>query len=363
MRKEKIIKWIIYITGIACLYIFLASRFLTLMNFILTEKMDLELLEFTKYGDLYYNNCINYYKEDMPVQMRRFRLSEKNSSVNDADILTYGDSFFDVSFQTTLPERISDTTDTKVFCYMTQDPTQANPFSILNEKGFTKRVIPKVIIVESVERNIPTKFSKPYEIECSDSIKPNNFYDRLMNNYIFKSSDEQLFDLMLKRSYLTSYIYATISTLKFDLFGDISSHTPVYRVEPSPWLFYSKSLDSVPGGFYYKHNQGEISNYADNIALLANNLKSVYNLEMIFMAVPNKYSLYNKFVNNDEYNNFIPILQNELEKRNVHYIDLYSKFASSKENLYYGTDTHWNKKGVDLALKLTLAAIDSVNTE
>ena len=360
MKKDKIIKWLIYIAGLFCLYIFLASRFLPMMNVILIEKMDLELQEFTKYGDLYYYNCINNFKTDMPKQIPRFRLTNKNTPANAADILTFGDSFFDISFQKTLPERILDSTGEKIFCYMTQDPTQSNPLCELSRQKFKKRKKGTAIIFETVERNIPIKFNEPYTIQCQNHDTTTNFFSNLLHSYLFKNNAEQLFDLMLKRSFFTASLYASISTLKFDLFSDISSLTPIYRTKPTPWLFYSKTTDSVPGGFYYQYSKNDIKKYADNIALLANNLKSVYNLEMFFMAVPNKYTLYNKLVNNDDYNYFLPILQSELKKRNVHYIDLYSNFKSSNELLYYGTDTHWNKKGVDLALGLTLSSIDSL---
>ena len=66
-------------------------------------------------------------------------------------------------------------------------------------------------------------------------------------------------------------------------------------------------------------------------------------------------------VNNDSYNDFIPKLQDELRKHNIQFIDLYNEFVSSKVILYYGTDTHWNRKGVDLALKLTLDKIEKLN--
>ena len=68
------------------------------MNSILSEKMDPETREFNKYGDLYYNNYISHFKQDFPAPLRKYRLSEKNPALNEADILTFGDSFFDFSF-------------------------------------------------------------------------------------------------------------------------------------------------------------------------------------------------------------------------------------------------------------------------
>jgi len=62
--------------------------------------------------------------------------------------------------------------------------------------------------------------------------------------------------------------------------------------------------------------------------------------------------------NDDHYNNFLPRLSKELDERGVNYVDLYNEFINSPDTLYFGTDTHWNKKGVDKALNLTLTKMN-----
>jgi hypothetical protein len=358
MMKEKILRHAITLAGILCFLIYLGSRFLPLMNVMLVEKMDTELQEFTTYGDLYYYNCISHFRGDYPEQIRRYRLSDKNPNMEESDLLTFGDSFFDVSFQRTLPERIADTTGLKVYSYITQDPWNANPFCILNTSSLEREAEPRVFIFETVERNISKKFSEPYDAGCQAPFERyQGFGEKLLNEFIFKSNDEQLFNLMLKRSWVTHSLYSLFSTIKFDLFGTISSMTPEYTLEPEPWLFYANSIDDGPGTFYYDYTREEIETYAANIAHLSRELKRVYNLDMVFMLIPNKYSLYNDKVNQDTYNGFVPALQEELDRVGVRYIDLYNPFKDSDQVLYYGTDTHWNKDGVDLALELTLSAL------
>ena len=298
--KEKILYWCMMVAGVIGLFLYIGTRYLPMMNLVLVEKMDLELQEFTKFGDLYYNNCIADFKEDMPEQIRRYRLSEKNPEINDADMLTYGDSFFDISFQKTLPERLTDTMNNRVFSYITQDPTQSNPFCLLNNLDYKGSSDPKVIIVESAERNIPIKYSEVYDENCDKlNVSNSNFASKLLHEYIFKDKDEQLFNLVLKRSYPTYRIFSWFSTLKFRWFGSISSLTPIYRTSPDPWLFYKNSVDNGPGSFYYQFTSSEIETYADNIAILSKKLKANYNLDLCFMAVPNKYSLYSGLVNQD----------------------------------------------------------------
>ncbi len=359
--KEKNLRIIIYILGIICLYAFLAVRIFPMMNAVLSEKMDPETREFNKYGDLYYNNYISHFKQDFPAQIRKYRLSEKNPSVNEADILTFGDSFFDFSFVTTFPERLSDTLDQRVYSFVTQDASLSNPFCILNHGAYQKNDNPKYAIFETIERNIPVKFSEPYNQGCKQNTPSISLSDEVLK-FIFKNNSELLFALMLKRGYLLNHAYSYIVTLRFDLFGYMSPKTSKYKLEKSPWLFYDKEFSDQPGGFYYKYSEKELQTYADNILQLSQNLKSSYNLNLIFMPVPNKYSIYHTVVNNDRYNDFLPRLYSELEKRGVLYVDLYREYKSSPDTFYYGTDTHWNKKGVDKALHLVLEKMNGFNS-
>jgi hypothetical protein len=358
--KEKNLRLIIYLLGAFCLFAFLAVRIFPLMNFSLSEKMDVETHDFTKYGDLYYYNCIADFKQDFPVPVRKYRLSEKNPALSDADILTFGDSFFDVSFQKTLPERLSDTLNAKVYSYMTQDPTQANPFCILNSNDYPKSSQSKYVIYETVERNVHVKFEKPYEVDCvPHTIKKTPVNQ--VRDFVFKHNTEKLYATLLKRGYFVNGIYEFFASLRFNLFGYISPLTAKYSVEKGPWLFYEKEFGNEAGGFAYQYTDDEIKLYADNILALSRNMKEAYNLDLIFMPIPNKYTIYHEIVDNHEYNNFLPRLYNELDKRHVMYVNLYHEFKSSPDILYYGTDTHWNKRGVDKALRLTLEKIGTSN--
>ncbi|NJK95978.1 MAG: hypothetical protein HC905_14620 [Bacteroidales bacterium] len=84
---------------------------------------------------------------------------------------------------------------------------------------------------------------------------------------------------------------------------------------------------------------------------------------MIFLAVPSKYTIYHKLLNNDLYNNFLPRLYKELESRKIPVVKLLDHYQKSDELLYYPTDAHWTQAGLDIALKKTLMVIDSVKYE
>jgi hypothetical protein len=355
--SEKLLKIIIYLAGVFCLFAFVAVRSLPVMNSVMAEKIIPEHWEFTRYGELYNMNRISHFKKELPAPIRKYRLSEKHPEIHEADILIFGDSFLDFSRQTTLPERLNDTLGKRVFFHRFVAPQRANPFCVLPDKTSWKGRA-EVLIYETVERNIPMKFDRPYHETLCETEEEGLNVDGIAAE-VFPSDTEKMYKEYLKRSVFTTNLFALSARIKFDLFGYISSQTPVYKTGEEPWLFLNRQLGNEPGRYYYKYSREEIDRYCDHIALLAADLKEKKNLEMIFVPVPNKYTLYHTVVNDDPYNEFLPLLQKGLEERNVTYINLYDRYKNSDEVLYYGTDTHWNSKGIDIALEELLNLMET----
>ncbi len=84
---------------------------------------------------------------------------------------------------------------------------------------------------------------------------------------------------------------------------------------------------------------------------------------MVFMAIPSKYTIYHTLINDDPYSNFLPRLYTGLKQRGISAIPLYDDFINSEEVLYFGTDTHWNGKGLSIALDNTVQLLDSLNNK
>lgn len=350
--SEKLLKILIYLAGVFCLFAFIAVRSLPVMNSVLVEKMIPEHWEFTRYGELYYFNYISQFKEDLPSPIRKYRFSEKHPDPSEADILMFGDSFLDFSRQVTLPERLADSLQTKVFFHRFLAPQRANPFCAMAEYNLRPDST-KIVIYQTVERNIPMKFEEPYHDSLcieTENTSVESTVDKVASK-VFPVNMEEMYRQFLKRSIFTTGLFALNAQVKFDLFGYISSITPVYKTSNKPWLFFHNQLGDEPGGFYYNYTDEEINRYCDNIAYLAEELKKKMNMEMIFLPVPNKYTIYHTVVNNDPYNEFLPKLYACLKKRNVPFVELYDDFLNAEDIIYYGTDTHWNKKGVDIALQ------------
>lgn len=360
IMSERFLKIIIYIAGAFCLFTFVAIRSLPVMNSVLVEKMIPEHWEFTKYGDLYYFNYISHFKENLPSPIRKYRFSEKHPELSEAEILVFGDSFLDFSRQVTLPERLSDSLELKVFFHRFLSPQRSNPFCVLSDYDIQAGE-PKIVIYQAVERNIPFKFDEPYH----DSLytEANNGSDRSIVDEIaskvFTGNTEEMYNQLLKRSIFTTGLFALSSSMKFDLFGYISDQTPVYKTGNYPWLFFDKQLDDEPGSYYYKYSPEQVERYCDNIAFLAKELGEKMNMKLVFLPLPNKYTVYHTVVNNDPYNRFLPMLYAGLKKRNVACVEVYEDYMNADEILYYGTDTHWNKKGVDIALR---ELVETLNT-
>ena len=356
--KTKILKTTIYIFGLVCLVAFLAIRSLPLMNRLMVENIIPGHWEFVNYGEMYYFNYISDFKVDsLPKATQKFRLSDKQAELDRAEIVIFGDSFFDFARHKNLPEQIRDRLNMPVY-FERND----YPLASLAEKGYENEE-PKILIYETVERNIAYRFREKHKIPNNPE-KTNNKDDTSFKNKIiellFPEQTEELYTKLLQRSYITTRIYEWIATLKFNLFGYVSRLTPKYTLknEEDPWLFYHREVSDEHWGFYYQHSEEEINTYCNNIADLAEKLEKEFNLKMVFVVVPNKYTIYHTMLNDHTYNDLLPDIYKGLEKRNIPVVKLYRPYLRNKEDkLYHGTDTHWNQQGIDIAVNRTIKVI------
>lgn len=368
MRKN-ILKAIIYISGFACLYGLLAIRFLPMYNLVLKEKTVPGYWDKIHYGELYYFNNIRHFREEIPEAKPKFQFSEDHASLEEAEILTFGDSFMDFSRHTQISERIFDSLRIPVFYEYDN-----NPIRFLREANYNNTE-PKILLYTRTERWIPIDFGED-PITKSINVKDNapgqnktkkaSLLKRGFNkikNFLFIDRTDELLKAMLQRSYVISDINEFIATLKFDLFGYVSAFTPRYTLEQkTPWLFYIDQTDKEQvTSFYYPHVDEEVADIADNIEKMSSHFRENYNLQMVFVPVPSKYTIYHHLVDPDaQYNNFLPRLYAELDKRQVTYIKLYEAYKASDEYVFYGTDDHWTEAGVNIATEKVLREIEEI---
>ncbi len=358
--SEKLLKNLIFIWGAVCLVAFISVRYEALFNGVLKEDVVEGYWDKTKYGELYYFSMIKHFREEgLPPSQRKFEHSEKAASVADCDILVFGDSFFEFSRHIQFPEMLADDFSKKVH-YVKSD----FPLKYLAENGYTDTT-PKLVLFERVERYIPTAFEELQE--NSEIVGPSteaNFSPlKRIKNKIFYEKSEGLYDVMLKRSYLSSRLYSFLVTLKFDLYGSITEKTPKYLKDGSnSWLFYHDQVNETTTSFYYTFTDEEIERICDHMADLSARLSETYNMELLYLPLPAKYTLYHQVINEDTYNEFLPKLYEGLEERGVKFVEVYDAFKNSDTLLYYRTDSHWNQNGIDIAYKETTDYMRSDST-
>lgn len=351
MKREKIMKWMIYLVGAICLFLFISVRILPMYNLILKEKLIPGYWDATKYGECYYFNYIKYFREEgLPEANTKFQYSNQQANLNEADILAFGDSFFDISRGTQFPKMLAEKSLKKVH-YVYQEL----PLSYLKRNNYSNNS-PRIMILGVVERYIPVKFGEPvssdYEVDNRSDFRKAAAW---LKDMVFYQRSEELYDVILKRSYFTKGIYTVIATAKFDLFGYISKLTPKYKADPDdPWLFYFDQVNHENTSFYYDHSEQEMEDILQNIKNLADKLKTLYNIELVFLPIPAQYTLYHDVINQDDYNDFLPRLYEGLEGEGISFINIYHNFNASNEVLYYGTDGHWRVKGIEMAADIVL---------
>jgi hypothetical protein len=320
-----------------------------LPDFILDKKL-IDEESSGKYGDLYYLCMLDDFRISLPEYYPTFANSEKLKSLDSADIIVLGDSFFRMTrVEKNFIQFLNDSLKMNVFFRQ-----EFNVYNVLKDNNY-KKGKSKILLYEIVERHILDNFT--YK-----QVKKGNVKRGLTDAFsiIVPYDREIYYQYVLQKSILTSKIYGIVSNLRFSWFKEITDVVPIYSVNP-PWLFLYKDVDKKFTSFYNNYSDEKIDNVAENIRQLSDELKRDFDIDFIFFPVPNKYSLYSDKINNDKYNMFLPRLYAALDKKGVKNIKIYNEFKNSEEILYYPTDTHWNPEGNRLVLKLFIEQMRKYN--
>jgi hypothetical protein len=126
-------------------------------------------------------------------------------------------------------------------------------------------------------------------------------------------------------------------------------------------LFYQRDIDFAN----LRKTDSMLDATADSIARLSKTLKTRYDVELIYVVIPNKYSVYHELVRDGyRYDQLIPRLSGKLTERGVKNIDLYSLYCRYNRPgmplLYYATDTHYTPLGKRLLVEACAAEIQKV---
>ncbi len=305
-----------------------------------------------KIGDLYALNLVDHFR--MPVEYpvlsnTRYPLVTDIKKADSIDIFYFGDSFT-YRFQKLPVRMLSNELAVRVFYAISAKPQ----YVLQNQPSGMK----KVAVLQIVEREIASTYGQKQKRNQS---KP-GFLKKLQKKTAFLNKDgvftaEQTYQYIFKHIKIFRSVSRFINSLRFNAFGLISEKTPYYSKNP-PMLFYYQTTNHWRTSYFYQHSAKEIQTYANSIEKISSILKHDHNIELVFMPVPNKISIYHELVTNHPYNELLPGLYKALDKRDINFVDLYHPFRQHREmNLYYPNDTHWNYEGMKLATKLLIEKI------
>ena len=309
-------------------------------------------------GDIY--RMVLVWDFNVPVPMP-LKGPHPSPPINEAQIIAMGDSFMETHYgHRRLPTMLAESTGEKVFYHNMADGMD-NPIQVLKTRSF-ERGEPRIFLLESIERYIPRRYGGTIDPDPPLRKKRSSLKKLYKEpwNFLFKDNDIRL-QVFFKRSYPGYYLLGAANTTNFRLFGRMPADAPLYSLDPHV-LFFRETVDDSESSYFHDHTDGEIEKDASVLAALSTNLKKRYNLTLVFMAVPNKITIYNHLVKAKPYDMFIPRLNAALAERGIPVVDVYTPMAASPDPLtYFESDTHWNGRGVSIAVAETVKTLDSMS--
>jgi len=282
MQKDKVLRTVLYLSAILSLAVFIIPKNKGLMR-LATSGTDSS-------GDLYRMAKVRDFVAPVPADVETS--DEDTGRAAESSIIAIGDSFFSVSrgcprFTTQLGRA----TETPIF--LVNPGTYEQPFEAMT-RLYDRNGRAKMVLIESVERYLEMRFARPIDSHPSVAQTKRLVQGKDLDSWY--TTDER-YMFLLKNNVATRPTYEALNTAAFHWFGKISSSTPVYSLNP-PFLFYEEEtgLRAERPSLYAQHSDELVQRMASNISNMRDELRSLYGLDMVFMPIPNKLTIYGKFV-------------------------------------------------------------------
>ncbi|UUZ83096.1 hypothetical protein LJK88_03875 [Paenibacillus sp. P26] len=339
MRKYK--KWIRFLLCI--LSLFLIYNFIIYNLF--TRKIDANHDQQTV-GDLTrlsYSVGSMYLRDTTYfVPVRHIESGEFDYS-KPIDILTIGDSFSNGGGSNYYQDFIA--TENGFNVLNIQPYNQLNSIetiALLQSSGYLKKVKPKYIIIESVERYAIEKIAGENNLNHTENI------DTLMNYYAGKRyiNEPPPISFMNTGNFkipLYSFLYQLSNNAFFSKVYKVELQKDFFSVRNKrDLLFYFQDIKNIS-----KANPITVSSMNQNLNTLAEKLKSD-GIKLYFLPAPDKYNLYSDYIKDNPYPK--SIFFEELRKldKDYYFVDtkkiLGDELTKGEKDIYYADDTHWGIK-------------------
>ena len=290
-----------------------------------------------KYGELYAFCKISTFKTPLPPI--EYPQNIPDHPITESEIIFIGDSYFGNIYGKFF-ERETGVPVYNILLKLWQKPQEA-----LEELHYTSNGKQKYLVFEKAERSLQQGY-------LTWEKKAPSLWDTANNTIKKYLIPTDSLEFLVSENLVMSCLLEIRNTFRFSFFKDISALTPVYSISP-PMLHYQQAVD----GNRLIKTDCAIDIMADKIEAIGKSLQQKYGLTLIFMAVPNKYTIYgydykkyNYNTKGESYDNFLPRLQERLEERGVLSLNLYKEFMDSNEPVCEPSHDHWNYRGMTLAL-------------
>jgi hypothetical protein len=344
MRSSDSIKKILLLTLLSAgLFVLLSSKLHVIGDLLIIPGLDYYTFNKTvRYGDLYRMSRVSEFKEEIPYPPPELIFN----TMEESDVISAGDSFFQIPINGLMfAAALEKLCGKKVY-----DATQIDeeyckrPAGVLELAGYTADSAlfkEKIFLLECVERYSPERAKSKYLASSKEvAVK---YLSLSVNILSFISADE-----WLQSSFLLKAPLEFKADTYFRLFNRLPADASVHTLKP-PMLFYNEDKEFAEN----KIDSVYIEDVANSIKKLSSLLKEKYNLVLLYVVIPDKYSLYGSYVNPEfQYNGYIPKLTESLKSKGVYTIDTYTLLKQNSYNdlLFYRSDTHFNVRGRDLLL-------------
>ena len=294
-------------------------------------------------GDL---GRMSYLSKSFTSKKNEQNLKNKHTQYNDneeIDVLTIGDSFSNGGgggVNKYYQDYIATIQNLKVMNIQSNPEGFIETILILNDNGILDKLSPKSIILQSVERGAIQRYAK--NVNWSVGLKNNSM--SFLNEKYRRTKSTPLF---INHLNFNALLYRLL--YKYD---DNAIFSKVYIANLTKNLFSSENKNRL---LFYYGDLKQLSRSNDkSINLLNRNLNklqkilSAKNIKLYFMPSVDKYNLYSKYIQNNQYpkSTFFETLRPL--KKEYSFIDtkmiLEEMLDNNITDVYYSDDTHWSFK-------------------
>ena len=332
------------LTSLLLMMIFLLYHF-SIWN--LLTKQFVEVSDNVRIGDLgrmsYSSNSLTKRLDDTNLSRQHINFSSENMK---AEIITIGDSFSHAGaggLNSYYQDYIATDHNKTVMNIKALPQGFIETILILNNNGILDELEPKIIILESVEREILRRYSKKINWDINKD-------KEYVNKYLLKNNKNN--NNMKKPFFINNLNYnSVLYNLLYD-YDDNAFYSKVYKAQLSKALFTCIASDTL---LFINDDLSDLSLYSKrNIALINDNLNKLQkilekkNIKLYFMPAVDKYNLYSKYIIDNKYKKNVFFETMRPLKKEYEFVDtkmiLEKMLDNNVTDIYYSDDTHWGFK-------------------